>query len=115
MAYVGQKKGFTVTITNKQLCTILGMDAADLTFAIIKKSLEKELGAKVAASLVGWEVAPGVVIAAMASIAIGLLNNVMGNDGFKFTFTMVYIETYMHKEGQYYYGWDFDDVSASTY
>lgn len=114
MANVGDKKSFDIKITNQQILDATGY-AADISVALVKSYLEKQLATKIAAAVTYWELAPGVVIAALATTAIALLNKASGNEGFKFTFTWEYIGVYMHKEGHYYYGWDIDKITATTY
>jgi hypothetical protein len=79
------------------------------------RSSWKRLAAALAAGVAYWEIAPGVLIGALATTAVAALNKAVGNEGFEFTFRFKYVEVYMHKEGHYYYGWDIDKISAGTY
>lgn len=114
MPKVGDTKGFTTRISNQDIFDATGY-AADLSVLAVTQFLETQLAAQLAAGVAYWELAPGVVIGALATTAVAALNKVSGNDGFEFTFRFKYVEVYMHKEGHYYYGWDIDKISAGTY
>ena len=101
MPKVGDTKGITIQISNTTIFDATGY-AADLAAAL-------------AAGVAYWEIAPGVLIGALATTAVAALNKAVGNEGFEFTFRFKYVEVYMHKEGHYYYGWDIDKISAGTY
>lgn len=113
LADVGEERIYTFDISNDALGFPSLAVGVPLTSAMknkIASIVTQKLGEKVAGALL-----PGVNVASWVLAAIAATNSLAGNNGFRITISVIYTETFEHKEGIYTWGWDITDCGFSVY
>jgi hypothetical protein len=110
---IGTRRSYVFKISNTALEIPTFAQGAPISAAAKKKAmsiLTTKLGEKLGSSII-----PGLNVASWVALGVGLMNDLVGNNGFEFSIGAIYSEDYYNKDGYYVYGWDLDDFSVRTY